>query len=427
MPRALSLLLCGALVCSGCATYSDLLRRAHQAAGDGNWGAAEARLNSALGVRSRNELPETWDSEATIIVLERGVVLQAQGAWKPSARDFQAAENELEMIDLKLDTVGKIGRYVYSDSAEEYRAPPIERMALNALNMLNYLSLGDLSGAAVEARRYQVMRDYLESLGDYPHGRFGAYLAGFVFEHLGEPARALRYYEETLEDGPLASLDTAVERVRDAGAVSPELLVVLAVGRTPIKVPERIPIGAAIGIAGTWITGDPRILERSAFKVVVYPELEAVPSQVRGGSVHVDGRAVEPELLTDLAREVELEYAKIKPRIIGAALSRLIVRAVAAEAARAAGREAAGGRGDAAEIAGILAGLGTEAALVGADKPDTRSWTFLPGRILVARVPVAPGPHTVEVRLSGPGGSVRRVPVEVPRAGYAAVVVTEPR
>jgi len=449
--RARVLLLGGlaglALLAAGCATYSGRLDGAHRAAQGGDWEAAESRLNDLLGVASREEVPEEWEASTALVALERGVVLQAREAWRASARDLSAAELELEMIDLKLDSVGRIGRYVYSDSVEEYRAPPIERTALNAVNMLNYLAVGDLAGAAVEARRYQVMRAYLESLEDHPRDRFGAYLAGFVFERLGEPARALRYYEDALEDGPLASLDAAVARtaahtswrgpavarvlertgVAEAGAAPAELLVVLSVGRTPVKVPERIPIGAAIGLAGTWITGDVRILERSILKVVVYPSLQPVTSRVTGGAVRVDGRAVETELLTDLAAEVRAEYEKIEPRILGAALSRLIVRAAAAEGARLAAREAAGGKGDGARIVGILAALGAEAALVGLDEPDTRSWTFLPGKILVARVPIAPGRHRVEVRLAGPGGGVREVPVEVAPGGYAAVVVTEPR
>ena len=210
----------GAAACVGvfalglaCATYSDLLSGAHAEARRGNWSASEAQLNKVVGVSSREELPEGWSSQTALAVLERAIVLQAQGVWAGSARDFSAAENELEFIDLQLDAPGKIGTYIYSDSAEEYRAPPIERMALNAFNMLNYLALSQLRSAGVEARRYQVMRDYLEELEPHPHGRFGAYLAGFVFEHLGEPARALRYYEDALEDGPLESLEAPVARL----------------------------------------------------------------------------------------------------------------------------------------------------------------------------------------------------------------------
>jgi hypothetical protein len=422
MRRRSAALLCCAALAVGCATYSDKLRAAHDAASRDDWPGAEQQINRMIGVESRDELPEIWNSERSLAVLERSVVLMAQSAWRESSRDLSAAESELELLDLKLDTVGKIGAYVYSDSAAEYRAPPVELTSLNAINMLNYLAMSDLSGAAVEARRYQVMRDYLDTLGDAePRARLGAYLAGFVFERLGEADRALRYYEDAASERKLASLDAAL--ARRGRPASGEVLVVLAGGRAPYKVPKRIPVGAAIGIAGTFITGDPRVLQHSIFKVVVYPELEAAPSEVSGGRVRIGDREFETELVSDVAADVTKEYDAIKPRIIGAALTRMIARALVSEGTIAAGRQAGG----AGELVGILAALGTEAALVGLDKPDTRSWTFLPGRVWAARVPVDPGAHEVVVEVEGSRPAERRIPVEVAQGGYAVVVVAEPR
>jgi uncharacterized protein len=416
-------LVCCAAIATGCATYSDKLRAAHEAADRGDWPAAEAQINSMIGVASRDELPETWNSERSLGVLERSVVLLAQGAWRESSRDLSAAESELELIDLKLDTIGKIGTYVYSDSAEEYRASPVELTAVNVVNMLAYLAASDLDGAAVEARRYQVIQDYLDTLGtELPRGRLGSYLAGFTFERLGEADRALRYYEDVAIERKLASLDAPVSR-RARPAPGPEVLVVLAAGRAPYKVPKRIPIGAAVGIAGTFITGDPRVLQHSVFKVVVYPELEPVPSDVRGGRVRIGDRVIEAELVSDVAAEIAKEYESIKPRIIGAALSRMIARAAISEGAMAAGKQAGG----AGEALGILAGLGAELALVSLDKPDTRSWTFLPGRVWIARVPVAPGAHEVVVEVDGSAAGARRIPIDVAPGGYTVVVVAEPR
>jgi len=416
-------LLCCAAVATGCATYSDHMRAAHEAAARSDWPAAEEEINAILGVDSRAEIPEHWNSEKSLGVLERAAVLQAQGAWRESARDLSAAEGELELIDFNVDAVGTIGTYIYSDSAGEYRTPPLERVALNVFNMANYLAMSDLEGAAVEARRYQVMRDYLENMGiDQPPGTIGAFLAGFTFERLGEADRALRYYQDAQTAMKLHSLDDPVAR-KGQRPKSGEVLVVIGAGRTPIKVPKRIPIGAAIGIAGSAISGDLRVLQHSVFKVVVYPELEQVPSQVRGARVRIGDRDAETELVTDVAAEVEREYEKIRPRIIAAALTRMIARAAVSEGAMAAGR----GAGGAGEVVGIVAGLGAEAALVAMDKPDTRSWTFLPGRVWVARESIAPGKHEVVVQLEGDGPSERRVPIEVTPGGYTVVVVAEPR
>jgi hypothetical protein len=395
---------------------------AHDAAARDDWASAEEQINAILDVDSRAALPESWNSEKSLGVLERAIVLQAQGAWSESARDLSAAEAELELLDFSVDAVGTIGTYVYSDSAGEYKTPPLERVALNVVNMLNYLSLFDLQGAAVEARRYQVIRDYIENLGlDMPRGRIGAYLAGFVFEHLGESDRALRYYRDVQAEAVVQSLEKPIARGARRSP-SGDVLVVVGTGRTPIKVPKRIPIGAAIGIAGTAITGDWAWLQHTVFKTVVYPELEDVPSLVQGARVRIGDREAPLELVTDVAAEVRREYEHLRPRILAAALTRMAARAAVSEGAMAAGRSAGG----AGEVVGIVAGLGAEAALVALDKPDTRSWTFLPARVWVARAPVAAGAHEVVVTLEGIAGE-RRVPIEVAPGGYTAVVVTEPR
>ena len=97
------------------------------------------------------------------------------------------------------------------------------------------------------------------------------------------------------------------------------------------------------------------------------------------------------------------------------------MRAAAAEGARAAGRQAGGSEGD---IVGLLAALFTEGALVAMDKPDTRSWQFLPRWIYVYRQPLDPGTHDVWIDVAG---EQRSFEVEIPAEGYAAVVLTDPR
>jgi hypothetical protein len=208
-------------------------------------------------------------------------------------------------------------------------------------------------------------------------------------------------------------------------AAPSEVVTVVSLGRVPKKVPERMPIGAAIGIAGTYITGNPQVLARSVFKVVVYPDLVDSGSRARNATVSIDGQPAPIDRVSSIGADIRKEYDRIKPRVIAAALSRMIARAVAAEGARYAGRQAGGSAG---AVIGLLAALGTEAALVGLDKPDTRSWTMLADYVLISRQTVAPGKHRVRVGVTGPGLTTsREVEVDVPPGGAVVVVVTEPR
>jgi tetratricopeptide (TPR) repeat protein len=434
------------LLFGGCATYTDILSKTHNAADSGDYETGIRELNDILGVDSFERIPDEWTAHRPLAALERSMLLQARNQYEWSARDLSAAETELEFLDLKLDAVGNIGKYIYNDSAEIYKAQPTERLALNALNMLNYLAMDNLEGAGVEARRFTLAREYLESLdedGDEgSHGAFGSYLAGFVFEKLGEPDRALRYYEEALDAGDLQAFREPVLRLSaqgnyvgrkmkeyltglkasDPSGTEPDgdILIILGLGRVPYKVPKRIPVGAAVGYAGMWVTGNPEVLGYSALKVVIYPELVKPNNMLAKATVSLDGREVPVELLTDLDSEIAREYETIKPKIIGAALTRMIARAAAAEGARAVARKKGG-------ATAMLAALATEATLVGLDKPDTRSWTFLPARLYVCRARVKSGRHEISVNLFGRARETRTIKVEVPPKSFSVVVITEPR
>jgi tetratricopeptide (TPR) repeat protein len=142
------------------------------------------------------------------------MVLHAKGDWKLSARDLGVADKQLVLLDIARDP-GQIGKWIFSDSAGKYHAPPSEKLALNAFNLLNYLMLGDLSGARVEAKRFTVTREYLATTdnGKDAHGAFGSYLAGFTYERLGEVDEALRYYDEALQQADFASLRAPIARL----------------------------------------------------------------------------------------------------------------------------------------------------------------------------------------------------------------------
>ncbi|MCH2170818.1 hypothetical protein MK489_08540 [Myxococcota bacterium] len=432
------------LIGMSCASYSDVTRMVRVDADQGNYAAAIGVLNGLLGVDAESEIPAPLGDDGSLTLLERGTLLQAQEHFGLSARDLETADRELEVLDITSDTAGEIGRYVYSDSATVYRPIPVEKLALNAFNMSNYLAQGDLSGAAVEARRFTLAQRFLRDEGaDDARLVFGSYLSGFVFEHLGEYDRAMRYYEESLEGGSLQSLRAPVARLasrtRYRGAAlrrligdvstsgdpqakgrSAEILTLVAFGRVPYRVPRRVEVGAAAGLAGAYITGDPSILQYSVLKVVSYPELVPSGTPDRKVLVRVDEREVPTDRLSDLASQVRREYEVLKPKILGAAISRLIARAAIAEGSRVAGEQKS-------DLAGTLAALFTEGALLTLDRPDTRSWTMLPAWVVAARTPVVPGRHRVELELVGAPGQVRQVDVDVPESGFAAVVWTSPR
>lgn len=427
-------------VAPGCATYSDRMQKARAATTAGDYAEAIEQLDKAIGVDEPDRIPDKFKSETALTILERATLKQASETYPSSARDFSAADKGLELLDIANDTAGDIGKYVFSDSATKYRSSPTEKLALNGFNMLNYLAVGDLSGARVESRRFSVMQKYLSDFDPKSaHVAFGSYVAGFTLEGLGEYGAAMRYYDEALQERSFESLRGPVERLSKltdyrgkriaeflaasppAPAVAdddPELLVVVSVGRVPHKVPERMPIGMAVGIAGSYISGNPEVLGYSAMKFIIYPKLVPSESVIGSAGLQIDGRSAELELASNLGLEIGREYEELKPRIIGAALSRMIVRAAAAEGMRQAGKQQGDGLGWALALL-------TEASLAAMDKPDTRSWIFLPDRVYVHRARVKPGKHDLTINLGSAGS--RTATVDLPKGSFATIVVTAPQ
>jgi uncharacterized protein len=430
-------------VASGCATYSDKTESMRELISAGQYEAGLAEVNRFIKVKDPVELPTKWKSETALAVLERATILQAMALWEASATNFQAADEQLEFLDLR-SSADEIGRYIFSDAATHYRTTPTEKLSLNALNLINYLIRGDLDGAAIESKRFTVMRQYLLDYDpEHAHGAFGSYLSGFVAERQGNHDSALRYYDEALQERELPTLLEPITRLgqrgsyrterlnRYLGGSAPEpdaapvadtdpaeILVIIKTGRVPYKVPVRIPIGAAIGMAGAFVTGNTTLLEHSAMKVVVFPDLQPAGNLFETAEWTIDGYPMQIDLVSDLGVEISREFDELRPKIIGSAITRMIVRAAAAEGARAAGNEGN-------EVVGLLSALAIEGAMVALDKPDTRSWTTLPERVWIGRTQVPPGQHTLDIVVRGSGGQEHRTAkVNVEAGGYVVLDVT---
>ncbi len=103
------------------------------------------------------------------------------------------------------------------------------------------------------------------------------------------------------------------------------------------------------------------------------------------------GRSASAELAEDIDALAIDALERRKPAIISRAVARAVVKH---EASRAAGREN--------ELVGFVVNI---AGLV-SERADTRSWSTLPNRILVARLALPAGAHAVDVELRDRSGRV---------------------
>lgn len=424
--RAILVVAVGAVTfgCGGYMAKTDGLRKA---LGSNSTVTALEEANEALGVDSAERLPQESDADTPLLLLERATILQALGRYKLSARDFQVADKQLDVLDLTGDTAGKLGKYLFSDSATVYKAPPYEKLLLNTMNMLNYLAQNNANGAMIEARRFLVNRRYLKRIEDKEAKSMlalGSFLAGVAFEAGGESEQAIRHFGDALDAGGVPGLAEAARALMQARnvtdsrldelvaeAIAPQdshgrLVIVIQAGMAPYKRPERIPIGAAIVASsnpnrrGHLSPAEQRranvFAAKGVLKWVNYPKL--VRGIDRDGRVwaSVGQQRMNAGIALDVALATKLHYEAYKGGMIAAAVVRLISRAVAGEASQAAGKKLSN-----SGIAGLLIGLAVEGAMTAADVPDTRSWVTLPGRYWLAYGDLPAGEHFVRVGVAG--------------------------
>ncbi len=443
----------GTLPVSGCAGYESTSAPLGRALDEGRRAVAVKGLNDALGVGAADDGRFADGPDAPLVLLERAMVLLAEGRHGLSARDFQAADADLEVLDLDGDAVGSLGRYLWSDAATVYRAPPYEKTILNTLNMLNYLVMGHLSGARVEARRLIVSERHLGDQEDV-HGlsALGAYLSGFTFERSGRWDQAMRHYADAKVRGGVPTLEAAIEdlhrrtgawdrRLGDRPPPSPvpaavrsgqgEILVVVGTGRAPYRFPERVPLGLGVAYLTTPTcaphclnpaqrTQARRVAAQGLTTWLNYPGLRRVRPRVTGADVHIGGQPAVGASALDLEALAMSAFERSKGVILLAAFSRAVTRALAGAGAETLVRSAAGDQ-EGGGLAGLLAGLLVEGLMVAADVPDTRSWSSLPARLHVFRARVPAGAHRVQIRLHGPAAEEVVREVEVEAGGYVVV------
>src|SRR5690349_21003033 len=97
--RAGTVALLGAVMLLGsCATYSDKTQAMRDLISAGQYEGSLAEINRFIKVKDPLELPTDWKSETALAVLERATILHAMQDWDASASNFQAAEEQLELL-----------------------------------------------------------------------------------------------------------------------------------------------------------------------------------------------------------------------------------------------------------------------------------------------------------------------------------------
>ncbi len=187
-------LVAATVLLAGCATYSEQHGDLGQLLASADYDAALAQLEN---FRGKDRLLEE---------LERGLVLHYAGRWAESNEAFQAAELTADDLYTRSLSEGALSLFT-NDTAISYRARPFELAMVPYYRALNYVYLGERTGAVVEGRKAsQMLARYVDAtLGGVDADQHGAYeatktdafllhLSGMLYEWDGEANDAFIAY-----------------------------------------------------------------------------------------------------------------------------------------------------------------------------------------------------------------------------------------
>ena len=423
--RALPLLALSAVtLLSGCSmfrSYDTELQATNQQLATGN-------VDAALTLLEKNNSGEDKD---LLYFFEKGELLRAKGDLTGSQTAWRSADLQVYKWEetVKFDSakyLAQFGSFLANDKVRRYEGYDYEKVMLTTQMALNLLALNDFDGARTEIKktheREAVIADLrdkeylkredeaeregvttqMKDLRGYPvaaldapevvglknsyQSAFSHYLAGFVYEALGEKDLAAPGYRRAAElrpNTPLleqALLDLDKSKV---GADETDVLIVVQSGLAPARDSIRLPI--PIPINGNLV-----------ITPLSFPVIKADTSTATFAQIGVDGQQ---RNLTALNSTTAMSRRALRDDMPGIIL-RTTVRAVSRGVAQ-------NNLNKTNPMAGLVLGIAS-AVTEGA---DTRTWRTLPDNTQVARLRLKRGEHRLNLA-NAQGGTQVQVKVD---------------
>jgi hypothetical protein len=409
--------LMGGLV--SCASYTDETRKMNEAYAVGNYDAALESLKKS-GVMERTQDRLLWRLEAATIFDRKGEPEKSRNLW------FEADQLVDELYTVSVSKTA--ASFIMSDSSADYEGEDYEKVAIHSMLAHQYIGLGKLDEARVEARRIntklsQINEKYDEKnknkYGEDAHAR---YLSAMIYEARGEWDSAIIDYSKSLElyEGPFGRY---IKGSVPSGVVMGLYRTLSIRNRTEKLKPlvekySKIIGGETVAKAADSQRSDGEIvviheLGRVAKKVAKdfvlpisgqivrfsFPELRPKPVYDAGTGVDIQGkgffRAENTAYMDAIASDV-LESRR--GRMVAKQMTRLLAKGQLNYQVE--------------KNFGPLAGLAANVFTAATETADTRSWTTLPQAFYVTRARVAPGDYQIVVKTNGRVNVTKHVAVK---------------
>ena len=415
-PRLLWVLTLSAAL-TGCASMQSHDKLASDVQSAGRTGGIPAAL-AQLEASAKSE----DDKTALLYNLERGELLRMDRRYEDSTNAFLLADIKVKEWEETAKTnpsklMGTVGAALISERLKNYEGQDYEKVWLTTRLAMNRVALGDFENARVDIKRTHEREAIIaefrsketlaaeeeakskgaaaggKELNGYPvetlndpevlalkngyQNALSHYLAGFMYEVLGESGLAAPGYRKAIELKPetgvleegLRGLDNRTSFTWKRRQRMTDVLFVVEAGDAPARKPKAFTIPVPTGRG---------MVTASISYPVIEPSTDPLLTTLSAAG-------------TDLKLEQVVDVNVMARRALKDEMPGMVLRGVTRAIAKGVMQnELQKGGGLVGGLIGAVASAATEVA-------DDRMWRMLPGRVYIARGYLPPGEHVVTV------------------------------
>lgn len=443
----------------GCATYHDRITDYYQKVGASEYDLAEKALDkNALLQKPRNLL---------LFYMEKGRVAHLKGDYESSNKYFNQADL---LVEDGLSTTGDIAVGLFLNSmSQNYKGEEFEIFMLHYYKALNYMHLGRIDDAIVEARRISLQNysqgdKYKDKTTRYSKDAFSLNLQGLIYEYCGNYNDAFIAYRNAVEvyqsskdgtyygvampknlqydvmrmadangfGGDLTKFEKQfnLKYTREAKAPGGELVIFWENGRAPIKEAENMFFTLAKGDSGSLvftnalgfvipldfgIAGKTNLNDIHSVNIA-YPKYIVQPPPYTSAQIQANGASnTRFEKAEDIDALAVLTLKERAGKELGQILTRVAVKKAAEYSVKAVAKS--NGKNGDPNAALEAIGLGIQLFNLFSEKADTRNWQTLPAQVNYARIPLQLGQNQIKMTLERANGQRVEHNVEIEGTG----------
>ena len=415
-PRLLWVLTLSAAL-TGCASMQSHDKLASDVQSAGRTGGIPAAL-AQLEASAKSE----DDKTALLYNLERGELLRMDRRYEDSTNAFLLADIKVKEWEETAKTnpsklMGTVGAALISERLKNYEGQDYEKVWLTTRLAMNRVALGDFENARVDIKRTHEREAIIaefrsketlaaeeeakskgaaaggKELNGYPvetlndpevlalkngyQNALSHYLAGFMYEVLGESGLAAPGYRKAIELKPetgvleegLRGLDNRTSFTWKRRQRMTDVLFIVEAGDAPARKPKAFTIPVPTGRG---------MVTASISYPVIEPSKDAPLTVVSAAG-------------TDLKLEKVVDVNVMARRALKDEMPGMVLRGVTRAIAKGVMQNELQKRG------GLVGGLIGAVASAATEVADDRMWRMLPGRVYIARGYLPPGEHVVTV------------------------------